>query len=174
MLKDFSRLSLPLSPTETENLRTDYNQGRLALIVPFLIILPFIWFFSKVVPQDTIWGKLFIWVPLLGLIGVTAVVIYHLNNNRLDLKSGEKILVKGIIKNKYIRSTGKLSGSTLRNLSDRMRHFIVLGGRSFLIDGAEYESCAEGEEVKMYVTPYSRRVLDFEVTSLNPDYSHFR
>lgn len=157
---DYRQPAVEISPMEQEELRKDIWQGLIAGFVMLLIAVGFSCMFYTDVPQDTMAGKLFVWVPLLVISLFFLIAIYTIYNYWRDLQYGLKHLISGIVQKKYIRVTTKMKGSTFTNLSERTRHFIVVDGKSYLIKGGDFEQCSVDQCVDMYVGKYSNRVFD--------------
>ena len=163
MQTDFSSSTLALSPLEIEDLRKTILQGSITLVLPLIIGGAFSYFFYRIVPHDDLIGKFFVFAPAVAVVIIVLYLMYRIINTWQDLNRGIKVLVTGSVSGKYISSQSKITNSTIRNLSERTRHFIIVNRQRYLVTESDYDNCVINTMVKMYVMPRSKQVLDFEV-----------
>jgi len=119
----------------------------IALVV-FILIVIFMFSFIISATGDSIaiiFGGVFILFPIGALFYVHYAV-------KKDLQDGQKRVLKGIIQEKYQR-TSKSSKSSSTS------YFLLLGGQEIPVDKIQYDSVKDNQPVEIQMTLYSKTVI---------------
>jgi len=152
----------PLSSEEKKEISSNIAPGIFGIFILLAIGFGFTSLFMKEIPPNTIFGKIFAYLPAFSSVSISIFLIFKILNYYFDVKFGYKIKIEGIISRKFTRSINS-SGSNLTRLSERTRHFIVIDNKKYLISGLEYNRCSEKDKVCIYITKYGKTVLGFEI-----------
>lgn len=154
---------IPLGEAKLKEMRYNFWMGWVGIAIIYAIGAGFSFLFSGNVPSHNLAGRLFGIAPLIAVSSVAFFLMYHLRHDWMDIKAGYKMLLTGIIEEKFIKVRQTNGSKTLVSLAERTRHFIRIDGRRYLITANDYDKCRVGNHVRMYVTPYGRSVIDFEI-----------
>ncbi len=171
-MTDFSSFSLQLGATEIEELRSDIKKSCIGIFFIVLIGIGFYFLFSTTVPRETLFERLFVWSPPVLCGAVALFIACQTFNYYRDISAGDKVLLTGTVTDKFIKASRILNDSTMRPLPDN-GHYVKVDGKSFSIQASDYNQCQIGDQVKMYITRYSRRVFDLEFNSNKINYKRF-
>jgi hypothetical protein len=164
-----------LNSIEIDELRFGYKQGLFSVVVLLLLSISLSWPFIASTPDDALISGVFIWSPALIILVVTIYSSCHAVNYLMDIRNSKKSLLTGYVKNKFQYTSLWLNGNIVSRLVERTRYYIVVDGKRYSINAADYHNCTIGNRVEMYVTPFANKVSDIsfhnELQSLNIIYS---
>jgi len=115
---NFSQKVLSLNHLELNDLRKDFWQGWVGIVIIEVIGINFSFLFSGGFSKTS-------------TNFVAFYIIYHLINNWRDLQNGTKILITGIVSNKFVKVRQAHGSSTLTSLYERTNHYIKVSGNQY-------------------------------------------
>jgi len=163
---DFSQQNISLNKHELADLKKDFWQGWIGIVVVEVIGICFSFLFSSGFSKGSTVGFWFGLSPIISTSLIAVYIAYHLVNTWRDIKNGNKILITGIVSNKFVKVRNAHNNSTLTSLYERSNHYIKVNRKRYLINGRDYEICKIGSQVQMYVTPYGKRVYEIQFSKI--------
>ncbi len=159
---NFTQQYIPLNNQELSDLRKDFWQGWIGVVVIEVVGICFSLLFSSSISNASNFGFWFGLSPFISTSIIAIYISYQLINYWRDIKNGNKILVTGTVTHKFIKVRNTQGSQTLTSLYERTNHYIKVERKRYLIKGSDYEICRIGFQVQMYVTPFGNRVYEIQ------------
>jgi hypothetical protein len=151
----------PLLPAERAKLR---NHRNMLVLVCIIVSLPII-AIGYWLEYYTFFGPVNGWLfSGLALMVLWIFVVFRVLNLQADLRTGEKLVLQGVIARKYRADLREPAIA----VADGKYRMAEVDGKPCVLTQKQFDSCAAGRFLRLSISQHTRVLFEFQITTADP------
>ncbi len=151
----------PLSPTDIVKLR---NHRNMLVVVCTIASLPIIGI-GYWLEYYTFFGPVNGWLfSGLALMVLWTFVVFRVLNLQADLRTGEKLVLQGVIARKYCADLREPAIA----VADGKYRMVEVDGKPCVLTQKQFDSCAAGQFLRLSISKHTRVLFEYQITTVDP------